>query len=123
MADLQADVYAIYLACRHPSTPWYAKAVAACVVGYAFSPIDLIPDFIPVIGHLDDIVLIPVGVLLVARLIPAEVMAECRSSARKRLSEDRPRNWIAGSLIAAVWVAAAAMLGWLCFRLVTPYLG
>jgi uncharacterized membrane protein YkvA (DUF1232 family) len=92
-------------------------------VGYAFSPIDLIPDFIPVVGHLDDVVLVPLGILLVAKLIPAEVMAECRSSARERLSEDRPRNWIAGSLIAAVWVAAVVLFGWICFELATPYLG
>ena len=72
--QLQAEVYALYLAYRDPRVPWYAKAVAACVVGYALSPIDLIPDFIPVLGYLDDLVLIPLGIALVLRMIPPAVM-------------------------------------------------
>ena len=76
--QLQAEVYALYLAYRDPRVPWYAKAVAACVVGYALSPIDLIPDFIPVLGYLDDLVLIPLGIALALRMIPPAVMDECR---------------------------------------------
>lgn len=78
---LKAEVYALYLACKDPRVPWYAKALAACVVGYAFSPIDLIPDPIPIVGHLDDLVLIPLGVLAVRRMIPGPVMNECRECA------------------------------------------
>ncbi len=77
--QLRAETYALYLAYRDPRVPWVAKVLAAVVVGYAFSPIDLIPDFIPVLGYLDDLVLIPIGVALALRMIPAEVMDECRA--------------------------------------------
>ncbi|RUU78974.1 DUF1232 domain-containing protein, partial [Mesorhizobium sp. M7A.F.Ca.CA.002.05.1.1] len=75
---IKRDVHALYLAARDPRTPWYAKALAVCVASYALSPIDLIPDFIPVIGYLDDVILVPLGVLAVVRMIPPEVMAEHR---------------------------------------------
>ena len=88
--QLQAEVYALYLAYRDPRVPWYAKAVAACVVGYALSPIDLIPDFIPVLGYLDDLVLIPLGIALVLRMIPPAVMVECRERARAELADGKP---------------------------------
>ena len=79
--QLKAETYAIYLAYRDPRVPWHARLFAACVVGYAFSPIDLIPDFIPVLGYLDDLILIPLGITLALRMIPPEVMAECRQKA------------------------------------------
>src|SRR5215510_13084224 len=85
---LKREVYALYFACRDPRTPWYAKAIAACVVAYALSPIDLIPDFIPVIGYLDDLVIVPLGIALVLKLIPAEIMAEHRALASA--AQDRP---------------------------------
>ena len=75
---LKRETFTLYLACRHPRVPWYAKLLALIVVAYALSPIDLIPDFIPVLGYLDDLVLIPLGLMLVIRLIPADVLAECR---------------------------------------------
>ena len=78
---LKKETFALYLACRHPRVPWYAKALALIVVGYALSPIDLIPDFIPILGYLDDMVLIPLGIMIVIRMIPAEVLAECRQKA------------------------------------------
>ena len=81
---LEREVYALYLACRDPRTPWHAKALAAGVVAYAFSPIDLIPDFIPVLGYLDELVLLPLGVLLVRRMIPEAVMTDCRGGRRRR---------------------------------------
>jgi uncharacterized membrane protein YkvA (DUF1232 family) len=76
---LQRETVTLYLACRHPRVPWYAKILALIVVGYALSPIDLIPDFIPVLGYLDDLILIPLGIMLVIRLVPADVIVECRA--------------------------------------------
>ena len=83
--NLKREVFALYLACRDPRVPWYAKVLAAGVVAYAFSPIDLIPDFIPVVGYLDELVLVPLGVLAVRAMIPAAVLAECRERAETAL--------------------------------------
>jgi uncharacterized membrane protein YkvA (DUF1232 family) len=106
---LKAEVYALYLACRDPRVPWYAKVLAACVVGYAFSPIDLIPDFIPVLGYLDDLVLIPLGVALALRLIPPAVMVECRERARSELAAGKPVSRAATAVIVAIWLGLAAL--------------
>src|SRR5947207_8110092 len=95
---VKRDAHAIYLAARDPRTPWYAKALAMCVAGYALSPIDLIPDFIPVIGYLDDAILVPLGVLAVVKMIPPEVMAEHRDAAA--LAADRPVSRSAAVIIA-----------------------
>ena len=113
---LKTEVHALYLAYRDPRVPWYARVVAACVVAYAFSPIDLIPDPIPVLGYLDDLVLLPLGVVLALKLIPASVMAECRQRARDAAREGRPTNWLAAGLIVAVWLALAALGVWLLAR-------
>ena len=108
---LKRDAHAIYLASRDPRAPWYAKALAACVLGYLLSPIDLIPDFIPVIGYLDDLVIVPAGVVLVIKLIPPEVMAEHREAARLASFELRP-NWIAVAVIIGFWVSlVGAVIG------------
>lgn len=107
------DVHAVYLAACDPRVPWYAKILAAAVAGYALSPIDLIPDFIPVLGYADDLVIVPLGIWLVVSLIPHEVMAECR--ARAEAAEQRPRSTVAAVAIIAIWVSAAAMLGWAGF--------
>ncbi len=101
--SLKAEAHAVYLASKDPRVPWYAKALAACVLAYLFSPIDLIPDFIPVVGHLDDLIVVPAGLLLVIKLIPAEVMAEHREAARIAALERKP-SWIASSVIIVVWV-------------------
>src|ERR1700752_1753065 len=87
---LKGEVLALYLACRDPRVPWYAKALAATVVAYAFSPIDLIPDFIPVLGYLDDLILVPLGVLAVRAMIADAVMEDCRRRARAALGERKP---------------------------------
>ena len=109
---VKRETYTLYFACRDPRVPWYAKALAAVVVAYAFSPIDLIPDFIPVIGYLDDILLIPLGVLAVRAMIPAGVLAECRDRATRL--EREPRNWIAAGIITAIWITLmVAALYWL----------
>ncbi len=107
--SLKADTYALYLACRDPRTPWYAKLLAAAVVGYAFSPLDLIPDFIPVLGYVDDLLLVPLGIALAIKLVPAPVMAECRAQAREAV--DRPTNRLAAVVIIAIWVALALLVG------------
>ncbi len=113
---LKTDSYVIYLACRDPRTPWYAKAVAACVAAYAFSPIDLIPDFIPVVGYLDDLVLVPLGIALVLKMIPAEVLAECRQTAKERLANGKPRSWIAGIVILLIWGVVIGGIGMWVWR-------
>ena len=105
---LKRDVVAIAFAVRDPRVPWYAKAVGACVVAYALSPIDLIPDFIPVLGYLDDLVLVPLGLLLVVHLIPAGILAEHRAAAAK--VADRPISRAGAVAVIAVWVLAAALL-------------
>ena len=107
--QLQAEVYALYLAFRDPRVPWYAKAVAACVVGYALSPIDLIPDFIPVLGYLDDLVLIPLGIALTLRMIPPAVMVECRARARSELADGKPVSRVAAAVIVTIWLGLAAL--------------
>jgi uncharacterized membrane protein YkvA (DUF1232 family) len=106
---LKAEVYALYLAYRDPRVPWYAKVLAACVVGYAISPIDLIPDFIPGLGYLDDLVLIPLGVALTLRLIPSGVMVECRERARTELADGKPVSRAAAAVIVAIWLGLAAL--------------
>lgn len=108
------DVLAIYLAARDPRTPWYAKALALCVAGYALSPIDLIPDFVPVLGYLDDVVIVPLGILAVVKLIPRQVMAENRAAAA--LAADRPVSRTAAVVIVLIWIASIALTGWLVYR-------
>ena len=114
---LKSELYALYLAYRDPRVPLYARAFAACVVGYAFSPIDLIPDPIPVLGYLDDLVLIPLGVTLAIRMIPAPVLAECRERARQKIGE-RPASPVAAAAIVAVWLALAVLAIFLVRRVV-----
>ena len=108
--QLNAETCALYLAFRHPKVPWYAKVFAACVVGYLFSPIDLIPDFIPVLGYLDDLILVPLGITLALKMIPKTVWDECREEAQKTLSQDMPRNWVAASFIIAIWILVVALV-------------
>lgn len=104
------DVIALWLAARDPRVPWYAKVMAGAVAAYALSPIDLIPDFIPVLGYVDELFILPLGILLVVRLIPPLLMAEFRD--RAEAIADRPISWVAAVLIVAIWVAVAVALGW-----------
>jgi uncharacterized membrane protein YkvA (DUF1232 family) len=110
---LKRDVVALWLAARDPRTPLGAKLMAGLVAAYALSPIDLIPDFIPVIGYLDDLLLVPVGIWLAVRLIPAELLAELRAAADAR---ERPRSLVGAAVIAAVWLSLAALAAWWWFR-------
>ena len=105
---LKRDVHALWLAGRDPRTPWYAKALAVAVAAYALSPLDLIPDFIPVLGWLDDLIIVPLGILLAVRLVPTEVMEEHRRAAARAAS--RPGSRVAAVLVALTWVAAGVVL-------------
>lgn len=107
---LEADTYALYLASRDPRVPWPAKAIAALTVAYALSPIDLIPDFIPVLGYLDDLVLVPLGLTLAIQLVPPSVLAEHRAEAARRFAHEGPRSRVGGVLVVLVWLLAAAWL-------------
>lgn len=106
---LRVKIYTIYVAYKDPRVPWYAKAFAACIVAYAFSPIDLIPDFIPILGYLDDIVLIPLGIALVLKMIPKAVIKECEEKAQAILSQDKPKSLVAAAIIVAIWVFVIAL--------------
>ncbi len=107
--QLKAETYALYLACRDPRVPWYARILAACVVAYAFSPIDLVPDFVPILGYLDDLILIPLGIALLLRMIPAPVMAECRKRAGEAMADGKPTHWVAAAVIVVIWLLLAAL--------------
>lgn len=111
---IKRDAIAVYFAARDPRTPWYAKALALCVAGYALSPIDLIPDFIPVLGYLDDLILVPLGILAVVWLVPANVMTESREAAA-RIAE-RPVSRAAAVVMVVVWVLSVALCAWLVYR-------
>ena len=113
--SLKKETFTLYLACRHPGCPWYAKLLALAVVGYALSPIDLIPDFVPVLGYLDDLVLIPLGIALVIRLIPAEVLAECRRESERIVGRAVRAARVAAVVIVAIWILAAGFAAWLLF--------
>lgn len=106
--QLKLETYAIYLAYRDPRVPWYARLFAACVVAYAFSPIDLIPDPIPILGYADDLVLVPLGMALAIKMIPPGVLAECREKAQMVMVQNKPTNWVAAGAILAIWLLLAA---------------
>jgi uncharacterized membrane protein YkvA (DUF1232 family) len=108
--ELKAETYALYLAVKDPRVPWYAKVSALCVVAYALSPIDLIPDFIPVLGYLDDLILLPIGIALTIKMIPAKVLAECRAKAQARIAEGSLLGWAGAAAIIAIWLTAVAGL-------------
>lgn len=112
---LKQDVVALWIAARDPRVPWFAKALAAAVAAYALSPIDLIPDFIPVLGYIDDLLIVPAGIWLMLRLIPPELMQEFRIEAARRINQ--PTSILAAIVIVLVWIAAAAGLIWLIFRI------
>jgi uncharacterized membrane protein YkvA (DUF1232 family) len=116
--DLKIEVYALYLAYKDPRAPLYARIFAACVVGYAFSPIDLIPDPIPILGYLDDLVLIPLGVALAIRMIPPVVLAESRDRAREAIRQGKPVNRAAAAIIVAFWLMLAGLAIFLIIRFI-----
>jgi uncharacterized membrane protein YkvA (DUF1232 family) len=109
-AAITRDVHALYLAARDPRVPWYAKLLAGCVAAYALSPIDLIPDFIPVLGYLDDLVILPLGILAVVALVPPAIMAEHRAAATA--AREQPRSMGGSIAIIAIWTALCVLFSW-----------
>ena len=115
---LKTEVYAIYLAYKDPRVPWYARIVAICIVGYAFSPIDLIPDPIPILGYLDDLIIIPIGIAIALKMIPKDVMEEYREKAKALMLQEKPVNWIAAIVIVCIWIGLAIIAVGIVLKLV-----
>jgi uncharacterized membrane protein YkvA (DUF1232 family) len=111
---VKRDAHALFLAARDPRVPWYAKFLAIVVAAYALSPIDLIPDFIPVLGYVDDLIIVPAGIALVIRLIPADIMAQHREMAIA--AQDRPVSRAAAATIILIWVVAIGLTVWVAIR-------
>ncbi len=118
--ELKIEVYALYLAYRDPRVPWPARIFAGLVVAYAFSPIDLIPDPIPILGYLDDLILIPLGVSLARRMIPTVVLAECRVQAKEVMAAGKPVNWVAAGVIIVIWLVVMALTAFWLVRIFSP---
>ena len=113
---VKLDIFALYLAARDPRVPWYAKVLAALIAAYALSPIDPIPDFIPVLGYLDELIVLPLGIVVVVRLIPHEVMNDLRQKAGSRFTHE-PRSIVGAVGVIVMWLVAGAFLIWLiCTR-------
>lgn len=108
--ELRKDVYTLYYAYKDPRVPWYAKVLAAAVVAYAASPIDLIPDFVPIFGYLDDLVLVPLGIVLALRAVPKEVLAECRAKAQIANDQGMLKNWFTAFVIIAIWIFVGILI-------------
>jgi uncharacterized membrane protein YkvA (DUF1232 family) len=108
--ELKTETYAIYLASKDPRVPWYAKALVAFVVVHTFSPIDLIPDFIPVLGVLDDLIVTPLGIALALKMIPEPVMIECRQRAREMMAGQKPTSWTGAAIVVAIWILCALLV-------------
>ena len=117
-AQLKEKILALHLAAGDPRTPWYAKAVIVCVVAYAFSPIDLIPDVIPILGYLDDLVLLPLGIYVALKLIPPEILADCQAKAA--MGATLPRSWYAAGFILLLWLATVVLLGYFLLEAFLP---
>lgn len=113
---LRVETLALYLVARDPRVPWHARLFVAVVVAYALSPIDLIPDFIPVLGYLDDLILVPLGIILALRMVPAAVLDECRARAGAEFAAGRPTSRAAMLAIIGVWLAGAALTVWMVAR-------
>jgi uncharacterized membrane protein YkvA (DUF1232 family) len=110
--QLKIEAYTVHLACRDPRVPWPVRLLAICVIGYAFSPIDLIPDFIPVIGYLDDLVLVPLGIVLVIKLMPPGILNEYREQAQEKMRQKKLTSRVAAAVIILIWLIGAGLLGW-----------
>jgi uncharacterized membrane protein YkvA (DUF1232 family) len=114
---LRVETIALYLAARHPGTPWYAKLFVAGIVAYALSPIDLIPDFVPILGYLDELVLIPLGIICALKMIPPAIMSECRARAQEVTTDGMPISRVAGVVIALIWVTLVAIFSVWAYKL------
>ena len=101
--NLKRQIFILYFAYRDERVPWYVKLFTACIVAYAFSPIDLIPDFIPILGYLDDVIILPLGIMFALKMIPKDVISDCEVKANEMMKNGKPKNWIVGSLIIFIW--------------------
>ncbi|MCA1030815.1 DUF1232 domain-containing protein [Bacillus timonensis] len=101
--NLKQKVFVLYFAYKDKRVPWFAKLFTACVVAYAFSPIDLIPDFIPILGYLDDVIIVPLGILLSLKMIPSVVLSDCETKAIEMMKQGKQKNWMMGSVIVLIW--------------------
>jgi uncharacterized membrane protein YkvA (DUF1232 family) len=113
---LKAETLALYLVARDPRVPWYVRLFVAAVVAYALSPIDLIPDFVPVLGYLDDLLIVPLGIWLALRMIPSPLLDECRARAHAELASGRPTSRAGLAAIVLIWLGSAALAAWLIWR-------
>ncbi|WCK54892.1 YkvA family protein [Aneurinibacillus sp. Ricciae_BoGa-3] len=114
--SLKRQVFILYLATKDKRTPWVAKVIAVCVVAYAFSPIDLIPDFIPILGYLDDVIIVPLGIMLAIKLIPEPIISDCKVKAGEMMKNGKPKNWFVGSLIILVWIVLVVWLSTVAYK-------
>jgi uncharacterized membrane protein YkvA (DUF1232 family) len=115
---IKREAHALYIAARHPRTPWYAKALALAIAAYALSPIDLIPDFIPILGFLDEVILLPLAVAGALKLIPADVISESRATAAA--AAKLPVSRAASTAIVLIWLTAIGLTVWLAYRYFVP---
>lgn len=115
--SLKRNVFVLFLSYKDPRVPWYARLFAIMVVAYAFSPIDLIPDFIPVLGYLDDLILVPLGIAAALKMIPEPVLTDCREKAEEIRKNGKPKNWIAGAVFILLWVLFAAWAGTVFYKM------
>jgi uncharacterized membrane protein YkvA (DUF1232 family) len=113
---LKVETLALYHVARDPRVPWYARLFIGVVVAYALSPIDLIPDFVPILGYLDDLILVPLGIVLARRMVPPLVLDDCRARARAELDAGRPASRAAMLAIIVIWLASIALVAWLVAR-------
>ena len=118
---LKREAFVLYFAYKDQRVPWYAKLFAICVVAYAFSPIDLIPDFIPILGLLDDILLVPLGIWIALKLIPDDVIRDCREKAQELLAKGKPKNWVMGVLFIVIWILLGIWLSWYLYERLLTY--
>ncbi len=119
--QFRTETLALYYSIRDPRSPWYSRLAGGIVVAYALSPLDLIPDFVPVLGLADELVLLPLGFWLTVKLIPPQVMADNRARARAEMSERRPGNWAAAAVIVLIWIAAIAFSALVIVRIFNPH--
>lgn len=114
--QLKSNIFSIYFAYQDPRVPWYARVLIFLVVAYALSPIDLIPDFIPVLGYLDDLILLPLGIILVLKMIPKEVLKECNKKAEEMIKRKKPKSFVGAAIIIAIWLLIVVLICVLLFR-------
>ncbi|MCX7838515.1 MAG: YkvA family protein [Anaerolineae bacterium] len=115
---LKRDAYALYIAARDPRVPWYAKVFLGLVLAHTFSPIDLIPDFVPILGYLDDLVITPLGIVIALKMIPPEVISEARQQSEELLRQGKPISRVGALLVIAVWLIIITAIVWSIVRVV-----